>query len=86
MYEQEVAAALTNANINLPLDGGLVQWCVVPVVSGVGVGALTQQEADHLGVAEGAGVVQGDEPAVVPGVDVGSRLQEVLHHVLPAEA
>lgn len=86
MYKQEVAAALTNANIDLPLDSGLMQWCVVPVVSGVGVGTLTQQQADHLGVAEGAGVVQGDEPTIVPGVDVGPRLQEVLHHVLPAEA
>lgn len=37
-----------------------------------------QQEGDDLGVAEGAGVVQGDEAAVVAGADVAAGLQEVL--------
>lgn len=79
-------ASLTNADIDLALDGCLVQRCVVPVVPGVGVGTLTQQQANHLSVTEGAGVVQGNEPSVVPGVNISTRLKQVLHHVLPAEA
>lgn len=86
LQEAVPVASLTNADVNLALDGCLMQWCVVPVVSGIGVGTLTQQQADHLGVTKGAGVVQGDEPAVVPGVNISTSLQQVLHHVLPAEA
>lgn len=87
-FRQEAApvASLTDADVNLAFDGCLVQWCVVPVVSGVGVCTLTQQQADYLGVTEGTGVVQGDEPAVVPGVNISTRLQQVLHHVLPSKA
>lgn len=79
-------ASLTDADVDLALNGCLVQRRVVPVVPGVWVGTLAQQQADHLGVTERAGVVQGDEPAVVPGVNISARLQQVLHHVLPAEA
>lgn len=85
--QQVVAAAsLTNADINLALNGSFMQRCVVPVVPGVWVGTLTQQQADHLGMTEGAGVVQGDETAIVPGMDIGACLQQMLHYVLPAKA
>lgn len=76
----------TNAHVYFALDGGLVQRCVVPVVSCVGVRAATQQQTDHLRVPERAGVMERDQTAVVTGMDVCSSLQEMLHHVLSAKA
>ncbi len=76
----------TNAHVYFALDGSLVQRCVVPVVSCVGVRAATQQQADHLRVPERAGVMERDQTAVVAGMDVCSGLQEMLHHVLSAKA
>ena len=83
--KQKDGPDLTDAHVDLALDGRLVKGRVVPVVARVGVGALAQEQADHLGVAERAGVVQRDEAPVVPRVHVGARLEEVLHNVLPAE-
>lgn len=40
--------APTYAHVDLALDGGLVERRVVPVVPGVGVGSLTQQQRHHL--------------------------------------
>lgn len=77
--------ALTNAHVDFAFDCGLMQGCVVPVVAGIWVCSLAQQQANHLSVAERAGIVQRDQPTVVAGVHIGARLQEVLHHVLPAK-
>lgn len=76
----------TNAHVYFALDGGLVQRCVVPVVSSVGVRAATQQEADHLRVPERAGVMERDQTTVVAGMDIRSGLQEMLDHVLSPKA
>lgn len=40
--------APTYADVDLALDGGFVEWRVVPVVPGVWVGSLTQQQRHHL--------------------------------------
>lgn len=40
--------APTYADVYLALDGGLVERRVVPVVPGVGVGSLAQQQRHHL--------------------------------------
>lgn len=39
---------LTYTDIYLALDGSFMEWCVVPVVSSIGVGPLTQQQGHHL--------------------------------------
>lgn len=39
---------LTYTDVYLALDGGFVEWRVVPVVPSVGVGSLTQQQGHHL--------------------------------------
>lgn len=57
MLKYKAAGPLTDAHIYLPLDGSFMQWGVVPVVSGIGICTLTQEEADHLCVPEGAGIV-----------------------------
>lgn len=62
-----------------------MQWSVVPVVSGIGVCTLTQEEADNFCMAERAGVVQGDESSIIPGMHIGPCLQEMLHHIFPAK-
>lgn len=41
--------------------------------------------ASYVSMAEGAGVVQGDQPSVVSGVDVGSVLEEEVHDVFTSE-
>lgn len=76
----------TNANIYFALDGSLVQWRIVPVVPGIGVRTVTQQEADHFGVAKRTSIVQRNEPTIIPGMDIGPGLQEVFHHIFPAKA
>lgn len=38
-------------------------------------------EVLYVSVAKGAGVVEGDQPSVVPGVDVGSVLERKVHDV-----
>ena len=43
---------LTNADVHLALDGGLVEGSEVPVVSGVGVTAVGQEDRHNLSVAE----------------------------------
>jgi len=40
---------------------------------------------EHLSVAKGGGVVQRYQASVVPGVDVGSILEEEVHHVFTTE-
>lgn len=42
------AVAPTYADVDLALDGGFVERRVVPVVPGVRVGSLTQQQRHHL--------------------------------------
>lgn len=44
---------LTDTDVYLALDGGFVQRRVVPVVSSVGVGPLTQQQGHHLKTRHG---------------------------------
>ncbi len=39
---------LTYTDVYLALDGSFVERRVVPVVSGIGVGPLTQQQGHHL--------------------------------------
>lgn len=39
----------------------------------------------YLSMAEGAGVVEGYQPSVVPGVYVGSVLEEEVHNVFTTE-
>ncbi len=53
---------LTNAHVNFSLNSCLMQWSVVPVVPGVGVSSMLEQDRDHLSMAEGTGIVQGNEP------------------------
>ena len=60
-----------------------MKWSVAPVVSGVRVRPGPEQERDDLGVAEGARVVEGDEAAVVAGVDIGPGVQQNLHGFPP---
>ena len=48
---------LTNADVHLALDGGLVEGSEVPVVSGVGVAAVGQEDRHDLSVAERTGIV-----------------------------
>lgn len=40
----------------------------------------------YLGVAEGAGVVERYQTAMIPGMDVGAVLEEEVHHVFTAKA
>lgn len=65
----------TYADIYLSLDGSLVQGGVVPVVPGVGFCSVVQQQVDHLGMAERAGVMERDQAAIIPGVNVGAVLE-----------
>lgn len=58
---------------------------VIPVVSGVGIGSLTKQQADHLSVTEGTGIVQRDQTSVVSRVYISPRLQEMLYNVFPSK-
>lgn len=64
-------------------DATFMKWSVAPVVSGVRVRPGPEQERDDLGVAEGARVVEGDEAAVVAGVDIGPGVQQNLHGFPP---
>lgn len=45
-------STLTYTDVYLALDGGFVERRVVPVISGVGVGPLTQQQGHHLQTPE----------------------------------
>ena len=63
-----------HTHVVLALDCGLVERGVTPIVAGVGVGPGPQEERHNLGMAERASVVQGDEAAVVSGVDIGSSV------------
>ena len=74
----------TDADVRLALDGGLVKWRVVPVIPGVRVGTGPQQQGHHLGVTERAGVMQRNQTAVIPGVDTGPELEQVVHYLPPA--
>lgn len=76
----------TDAHVYLSLNGRLVQGCVVPIVSCVGVRAATQQQTHDLGVSERTGVVKRDETAVIARVNVRSGLQEMFNHVLSSKA
>ena len=69
MGQGERVSTPTDADVCLALDGGLVKWRVVPVIPGVRVGTSPQQQGHHLGVTERAGVMQRNQPAVIPGVD-----------------
>lgn len=68
-----------DAHVRLGLDAGLVERRIVPAVPGIGIRPRGEEEADDLGVPEGAGIVQGDEAAVVTGVHVGPHVKQVLH-------
>lgn len=61
-------------NIRTPYNKGIRRKNTISRVE-VGGGAR------YLGVAKGAGVVEGYQPSVVSGVDVGSVLEEEVHNV-----
>jgi hypothetical protein len=63
-----------------------VEWCVVPAVPGVWVGTLTEEQADHLSVAKGAGIMQRDQTSIITGVNIGACLKEVLYNILPPKS
>ena len=54
-------ARLTDAHVHFALDSCLVEWSEVPVVSGVRVAAVGQEDGHHLSVAKGTGIVERDE-------------------------
>ncbi len=60
-YRRHTAVGLTDAHIDLALDGCLVQRSEVPVVPCIRVGPVSQQCGHHLRVAERAGIVQWNE-------------------------
>lgn len=49
-------SVLTDTDVYLALDGSFVEWRVVPVVSRVGVGPLTQQQGHHLKTTDSTSV------------------------------
>lgn len=76
----------TNANINLPLNGSFMQGGIVPVVTRVGISTLPHQQLDNLSMAKAAGIMQGNEPTVIPGMHIGTTLQKVINHIFTAKA
>ncbi len=75
----------TDADVDLALDGSLVQRGVIPVVSGVGIGPVLQEQVDDVSVTKRAGVVERDEATIIAGVHVCSVLKEVVHHISTAK-
>lgn len=63
-----------------------MQGGVVPVVSGIWICALAQEQADDFSMTERAGIVKRDQTTIVTGMNVGTSLQEVFYHVLSAKA
>ena len=57
-----MATRLTYADIYLPFNGCLMERGEVPVVPGVGVSPMRQQERHHLSMAERGGIVEGNQP------------------------
>ena len=56
---------LTNADVNFAFDGSLVQWSEVPVVPGVGICSVLQQDGYHLSMTKGTGIVKGNQSTFV---------------------
>ena len=50
--------SLTDADIDFALDGSLVQWSEVPVVSSVGICSMFQQNGHYLSVSKGTSIVK----------------------------
>lgn len=61
MTWSELEVKHTYADIYLSLDGCLVEWSEVPVVSGIGVRSMGQQERDHLSMTKRGGIVKGNQ-------------------------
>lgn len=66
---------LTNTDINFALNGRLMEWGVVPVVSSICVGPTSEEELHHLGMPKRAGIVEGDQTPIVLGMYTGPTLQ-----------
>ena len=58
----DCCTGLTNTDIHLALDGSLVERSEVPVVSGIGITAVGQEDCHHLSVAKGTGIVERNKP------------------------
>ena len=65
----------TNADINLSFDSSLMERGIIPVVSGVCICAMFQKELDHFSMAKGTSIVKRYEPSIIPGMDIGTKLQ-----------
>ncbi len=61
-FRPQGIAKHTYADVYLPFDGGLVERREVPVVPGIGVSPVGQQERDHLSVPKRGRIVEGDQP------------------------
>ncbi len=67
-----------DADINFAFHHRFMQWGVVPRVPGIGVCPVGQQQGADVEVPEGAGIVKGDETAVISGMNVCTDRQKVL--------
>ena len=66
---QNVKFSISQSKSIFSEDATFMKWSVAPVVSGVRVRPGPEQERDDLGVAEGAGVVEGDQPPWEEGLE-----------------
>lgn len=77
---------LTYTNVYLPLDRGLVQWRVVPVISRIRISTVSQQELDDFRMPKGTRIVQWNQSAVVASMDISATLQQVFYHIFSTKS
>jgi len=80
-----ISQFLTNADVNFAFDGSLVQWSEVPVVPGVGICSMLQQDGYHLSMTKGTGIVKGNQSTVILNVHFSPILYQIFNHIVAAK-
>ena len=75
----------TNADINLALDGSLVQWRIIPVVPGISISPMLKQQLYDISMPKAASIVQWYQASIVTCQHICTTLQQVFHNISPAK-